>query len=275
MSKSRRGRLSLADQRFIRANAAKLTPEKIAQTINKTEEMVRKWIVENVNVAPVGEVVPEKTLVKAQIKTDLRNRIEWKYLRAAFMDDELEFFEHRYMELMRQFKDDVAPTEDTQIFFLIKFELLMERNLKDRKRAVSDIERLQKELDELYTAHGDYINMDQITQNTVSNMENMLAQAKEANKSKTDEITKLMNEHKVLMRELNATRQQRIKELEEEPQNFLSLIKALQHEEFRQAEARQYELVKRAVEKETEKLSNSHQFADGSYDSPILSSETV
>lgn len=271
---SKRGRLSKEEMNYIRVNSSKLTAVEIAERLNRTAETVQQYIAEHgLGAAPS---LPKDEAVRVTIRQELRNSMSWKQLKDEFMDDELKYFEERYILMMSQFKDDVLPTEETQVFLLIKFEILMSRNLKERRRARDDIERLirvQKE--HLRQFENKIENMDDNAKQFMLNIETQLQSAKAAEQARTTEYVKLEEKHQALMKDLKATRDQRISKIESSKQSFLGLIKALQENDIREAEGRQMELMKMATEKEYRRLGHPHKFADNNEDQPILSAETV
>ena len=211
-----------------------------------------------------------------QIKKELRQSESWRVLKQEFSDEELRFFEEGYVKLMRQFRADVLATEETQIFMAIKLELLMSRNLQQRKKALEDIVRLEDmQRDHLGAFGGDVHQMSDQDKAFSLNLENQLLQAKQAEQSRTTEYGKLQERHDALMKGLKATRDQRIKQIEQSKTSFLGVIRMLQDRDRQEAEGREIELTRMAADKEYVRLGRPIRYDDGNYDSPILSADTV
>jgi hypothetical protein len=269
---SKRGQLNSTEKQYLREHVYKLTAASIARHLNRGEEQIRNFIVNVVGAAPLGENQTGKD-VKIQIKDDFRERVEWKQLEQAFTTEELAYFEQRYADLMNQFKGDVLATEDTQMIMLIKFELLMERNLRDRKRSYQDVEQLEKLIDKVYKNRD--VDGDPEAQLLVQQLHAQLATARGATQAKTDEYVKLMAKHTDLMRELKGTRKERITVSEDNKIDIFSLLRSLQDAEVREQETMQLDIAKFAATEEKAKLSEFHEYADGSVDRPLLTPESV
>jgi hypothetical protein len=270
------GRLSVAERQFIQDHSDKLSVAEIAKRLDRSDDAVKSFIVNHLGKQPDESVKADK-VVRAHIQQGLRQSPEWTALKEEFLDDELKYFQHRYGLLMQQFsiQDNVLATEETQIFLLIKYEILMQRNLKDSKRSAADIIRLEKRLESIYARFPDDIPMPDDVNQTVLAMETQLAAARAAKSSKSTEYVKLTEKHSSLMKELKGTRDQRISKIEQSTESFIDLIKLFQQQEIQEREGRHSELLKLATAKERKRLAEYHQYADGIVDQPLLSADTV
>jgi hypothetical protein len=268
----KRGRLGKPETNFIRDKAGHMPVEDIAAELNRDVTTVHSWIKENlaIDISSTGEAVP---IEENEIRNELRSSPEWEELKQQFVESELKIFERKYSKLMSQFRNDVMPTEEMQIFHLIKLDILMDRNLKSRARALEDIERLTKDLEDMYSHHTRGQPMDDNDRDRLTNLENQLISAREAEQSKTGEYVKLSEKHSALMKELKATRDQRISKWENAKETFLGLLKELQNEDFRKQEGDDMELLKLAMVTEKKRLSQSHKFVDDNIDQPLLTPE--
>lgn len=272
---NKRGPISKSEMEFIRDNANGLSPAEIAKHLERTEETIRTYMIEELRIAP-DDYTTENRVQQLALQKELTNSPEWKALKDEFVQEELVYFKHRYGKLMAQFQDDVLATEETQIFLLIKYEILMQRNLKDTKRSVEDIERMEKLLQETYGNYPDgAASMDGDTKAFISNLENQLASSRVAKGAKGREYTNLQSQHSSIMKELKATRDQRFDRVQNSKQTLLDVIKSLDREDARAVEGRQMELVRIATEKERKRLSEQHTYVDGTIDQPLLTPETV
>lgn len=269
----KKGRLGHPEMNFIRENIKILGSQEVARRLNRSRHVVEEFAM-NEGLVYDAKLNDEKAVVQAEINMELRNSPEWEALKMEFTEAECDYFAHRYGKIMSQFKDDVWPTEETQIFQLIKFEILMQRNLKGAKRAAEDIRRMEKELSKIFT---DWENKDMpdTTKTLVLNIENQLLSARSAQNSKSTEFVKLQEKHSSLLKELKATRDQRFSRVENATKDILGLLKSMQDTRFRQQEGKQQALVNLAVDKEKRRLAEYHTYEDGTVDRPILSAETV
>lgn len=267
------GKLTNWEKAYIQDNYGRMTVEEIAKKLQCAVARIEKYLQTN------GEVKVPNTEAEREritIRDELRATETWKRLKDEFIPEELKYFEENYIKLMSQFKGDVLPTEETQIFQLIKFEILMSRNLVARQRALGDIARLEK-MQEEYIAQsgGETSLMTDDQKDFLMNLETQLQAAKAAEQSRTGEYVKLQERHDALMKTMKATRDQRIKQIESGKVSFLGVLKMLQDREIQEHEGKFAELVSMAANKEHQRLGRPHTYEDGNQDSPILSADTV
>lgn len=273
---AKNGRMTNKDREYILKNVERLSVEEMATKLNRNVEAVQEYI--RLNYIPKNPVSKEqqKEAEQTTIRKELRSTEEWKNLKDEFSPEELKLFDEKYIKLMAQFKGNVLATEETQIYQAIKFEILMSRNLRARRKALDDIARLGQMLDDYLDKFRDNPSeMTDAEKTYLLNLQMELKTAEAAEQSKTTEYTKLQERHDSLMKNLKATRDQRVKEVESGKVSFLGLIKSLQEKDVQDKEGRQLELMKLATKKEYRRLGSLHNYANGEADRPILSAETV
>ena len=209
----------------------------------------------------------------AVAKNTFKSSSEWKVLKKQFDKSELQFFLKKYNKFIAQFRGNVLPSEETQIIHLLKFEILMNRCMQSMKQNKNDIRRISGQIAAFNEKHGDS-DLSDTQMLFLQNLEERLAGAKAGQSAKSSEYVKLEEKHISLMRELKATRDQRLEKIDEATKDFMGLIKALEETEFRETEGRQLELIKKAVIKEEQKLLSPVVFPNGEVDCPILNSES-
>jgi hypothetical protein len=270
----KRGRWGIDEMSYMQENAGKLPLAEMAEHLNRDSETIKRWIRENMSL-DVGIDGEPVTLEENEIRNELRASPEWEELQEQFVEQELRRFEHKYTKLMSQFRNDVMPTEEMQIFHLIKFDILMDRNLKSRARAVQDINRIEKDIEDISNQYPNRKSMDDDVRNRLLNLQNQLLASQQAEQSKTTEYVKLSEKHSALMKELKGTRDQRITKAENSKKTFIELLKELQDEEIRRLAGEDMELMELAMNTERKRLSASHQYVDDTYDQPLLTPDTV
>jgi hypothetical protein len=274
----RRGPLSAEEQQLIRANAHK-EPGEIAALLNRTPGTIEGWMDANLSpadrVATRGQRAPVEE--RLTIRAELKHSRAWAQLTEQFTEQEVAYFEEEYVRLMEQFsKDEIWATENTQVMLLIKYQILMDRNLAAKKSSVADLGRLVKMRDKFIGGfEDDPAAMSEAQQNFLMELESQINGARAALQSATKEFNEMEARHQALMKDLKGTRDQRIKRVEGAKESFLDLIKKLQIEEERQAEGKQMELMKRATDKEWKRMGSPHRYEDKNEDQPVLSAETV
>lgn len=269
----KRGRMGHDEMKYIRENIKDHGAEAVAKKLNRTTELIAAFA-KSEGIAFDEDLKDDISIAQAEINKELRKSPEWEALKQEFTTDEVDYFAYRFSKLIPQFKDNLLATEETQIFQLLKFEILMQRNMKGAKRASEDIRRMENELAKLYSKYENE-DMPDSQRDYAMNIETQLLASRSAQNSKSTEFVKLQEKHSSLLKELKATREQRISKIENSAKDILSLLKDMQNNKFRAAEGRQQALVNLAVEKETRRLGEYHTYEDGGVDRPILSSDTI
>jgi len=273
----KKGQLSNAEKGFIRANSNKMKPVQIAERLNRSEKQVLTYLTEH-SLLPVDaparpETETEQSLLEARHK--LRQTMAWKQLRDELDEDELLYFEEKYAQYMTQFREDVLVTEETQIFLVIKLEIMMHRNSKAKKNANQDIARLSKLRDNFLRKYEDPSEMDEADRDYVMGIETQIQACKSAESARSTEFIKLEEKHQALLKDLKATRDLRVSRVESSRETFLGTIKRLQQADERDFPGRHTELLRNAADRDNNRLGPAHTFEDGIEDLPVLNADTI
>jgi hypothetical protein len=248
-------KLNKTDRDYIATNHQSMSPSDLSAKINKSEDMIVDYITDLQLKEKAGE---------------LRSSRAWKQLRQEMDEDELEYFEEQYVKYMAQFREDVLVTEETQIFLVIKFEIMMHRNAKGKRNAAKDIGRLVRQQEQYMGRFSSPDEMSDTDRTYLLNLETQIQAAKASEQARSTEYIKLEEKHQALLKDLKATRDQRVTRIESSKETYLSIIKKLQNEEERDLIGGSMETMKMATKKEEKKLTSVHTFEDGSQDLPVL-----
>lgn len=239
----------------------------IAKLMKRRELVIKKWIKE----LHFGTIVnKEQATDIARLLDLLHKKYYWIELKSQFSDDELKYFESSWIALMLQFKEDILPAEEIQIKQLVTIEILINRSMKERRKHMEEIDKLQKEIDQEYKLDEDLRDAAKL-----ANLEQQVSYARNSIVQYTTEYTKLLAEQKSINQSLKATRDQRIKRIEDSKTTFAGLLKALDAEDLRKRMGDEAELMKLAKNKSKSKLMELHIFADNQGDFPLLTPETI
>ena len=262
----KRGQLSLDEEKFIRENIETLSPEQIATSLNRNVEPINRYIDENQLYA-----IHEKSENEV-LRRKLHSKTFWNEILRQFDQEsgELEYFENTWIGLIKQFREDVLPAEELQIKQFITIDILINRSMKERKRHISETEKLQRLVDKEYDKPETERDIPKL-----ANLETQLSFARNSIASYTNEYTKLLSEQQKISKDLKATREQRIKRIEDGKSSWVGLIRMLEDETLREKEGREMEILSLATEKAKQKLYSYHQFADNKVDSPLLTPESL
>ena len=264
----KRGQLSLEEEKFITDNINKLSIEEIANNLNRNTNPIERYIKEKQLLLTDKEEANDYELLKIK----LHSKPFWSEILRQFDEDsgELKYFEDTWVGLLKQFREDVLPAEELQIKQFITIDILINRSMKERKRHITETEKLQRLVDKEYEKPETERDIPKL-----ANLETQLSFARNSIASYTNEYTKLLNEQQKISKDLKATREQRIKRIEDGKSSWVGMIRMLEDEEIREQEGRQMEIIKLATEKSKQKLGEYHNYQDSSVDMPFLTPDTV
>jgi hypothetical protein len=262
----KRGQLSLDEEKFIQDSISTLSIEQIANALNRNAEPINRYIDEN-QLYALEEKSENSLLIRK-----LHSKSFWYEIERQFDKDsgELEYFENTWVGLIKQFREDVLPAEELQIKQFITIDILINRSMKERKRHISETEKLQRLVDAEYDKPEDQRDIPRL-----ANLETQLSFARNSIASYTNEYTKLLNEQQKISKDLKATREQRIKRIEDGKSSWVGLIRMLEDEEVREKEGREMAILNMATEKYKKDLFGYHNYQDNRIDKPFLNHESV
>ena len=262
----KRGQLSLDEEKYIRENYKALSLQQIADNLNRTVSPIKRYISENQ--LSIIEIDNDSEVLKHKLHT----KTFWREIQRQFDSDtgELQYFEDTWVSLIKQFREDVLPAEELQIKQFITIDILINRSMKERKRHISETEKLQRQVDKEYEKTETDRDIPKL-----ANLETQLSFARNSIANYTNEYTKLLNEQQKIGKDLKATREQRIKRIEDGKSSWVGLIRMLEDEEVREREGKEMAILSLATEKVKLKLQEYHNYQDGVVDQPLLTPESV
>lgn len=263
----KRGQLSLDEEKYIRDNISELSIETIADHLNRKPAPIKKYVDQNQLMAD-----PSSTADMEFLKMKLHSKPFWHEITKQFdnTSGELEYFENTWASLLKQFREDVLPAEELQIKQFITIDILINRSMKERKRHIADTEKLQHEVDKIYAQPEGDRDIPKL-----ANLETQLSFARNSIANYTNEYTKLLNEQQKISKDLKATREQRIKRIEDGKSSWTGLIRMLEDEEIREKQGREMEILKMATLKQKQALEDYHTYSNNIVDRPFLTPESV
>ena len=181
----KRGQLSLDEEKFIKDNFPKLSIFDIANRLNRNEQPIERFITEN----KLGNSFDEQKNINF-LKLKLHTKVFWDEIERQFDKDtgELQYFEDTWVGLIKQFREDVLPAEELQIKQFITIDILINRSMKERKRHITETDKLQKLVDAEYDKPENQRDIPRL-----ANLETQLSFARNSIANYTNEYTKLLN----------------------------------------------------------------------------------
>lgn len=258
----KKGRISKEEEAIIQQSVGKMSFEEIAAKLDRDPESVEQFIKRKFRFG---------TSQEEEAAFELEGRPYWAELELQFTKGELELFKYHWSRIISQFKDDVIPTEELQVVDLIKLELLMNRCLKQNKENIELISLYEK-----MAAQERQRDFDQQNKDEIFTLDRQIASLKASQESLNRDYRELQAKKSSMLKEMKATREQRVKRLEDSKQSFVSWISQLMsNPELTKKYGIEMEKMRLAMLKERDRLASYHKYDDGTVDQPLLSPETI
>lgn len=261
------GKLSATEKSYIASNADSRTVEEIADHLARSVDTVRNEI------AKLGLAKTDQAVANKGVLNELHASVMWREIQLQFTEDELSAFEHYWLEMFQQFKEDVWFTEKMQIRDYVTQQIFSDRNLASQAATIEDIKRLEKLLEFQYEIPAEA--WGQEDRERVFNLENQLAAAREANESRQAQYLKLNNEKQKLLQNLKGTRRDRIDKIANSKTSFVGLMRLMEEEKGREAIGRETGLANLAADRAADKMRENFVYDDKTVDRPFLEPEHV
>jgi|GEM_PF-583134 hypothetical protein len=257
------GPLSKVEKEYIADNCDEYTPEEMADHLKRNAKTVKRFI--QAKLGKVPKVARQAVLIA---EYDIRKSPVWQELKNQFTPKELDMFLHHWGQIISQFRDDVFHTEEWQIADAIKLELLMSRALAGERQLFQKIVEWEQELDKLKKQGAP---IDELVL-----LEEKIAIAYSQKESLNKDFRDMLDKKNKMLQALKATRDQRVKQLEDSKKSFAGWItEVLSNVEVRKQLGVRMEKMRLATEVEQIRLSEYHKFEDGELDKPFLIPEDV
>jgi hypothetical protein len=262
----KRGKLSTEEEKFIQDNANNLPLKNIAAELRRTEKTVREYCIKNrLTYTGMSEEIFDDTVLFAKLET----RPYWAEVQHQFTDSELEYFRQTWVRLMKQMREDITYSEEVQLKQWITLDIMSNRTLKDRKRAVEQVDRLQELLDREYDVDVELRDTERIAA-----LETELSMQRNSIGTYTTEHSKILDRTKHIEQALKVARDQRVKKIEDSKSSWAGFMRALEDEELRAKVGEDLAIGVWAKEKAKSEFSRYHTYEDGQVAQPFLTSET-
>lgn len=268
----KKGRISKVEEDHIREHLEAGYKE-LATELNRDPDSVLSFIKKKISQGKFSTPswLQNDSLSEEQAEFDLQCRPYWVELESQFTENELKLFKYHWSRMITQFRDDVLPTEELQVVDLIKLELLMNRCLSNNKGNMEQIETFQ----DLILAERQR-DPDQQDRDEIFNMERQVASLKAAQESLNKDYRELQSKKNSMLKEMKATREQRVKRLEDSKQNFTSwLAHLMSNPDVARSYGVEMEKMRLAMDVEKTRLSKLHKYQDEMVDQPFLTPDTV
>ena len=262
----KRGALSTEEMNFIARNVHEMTIKDMATVLTRTDKPIKRYIEDN-NLLLISLKDEEQLDI---LRRKLKTRPYWEKVVEQLTTSETSYFVETWVNTMLAFNEDVVYLEELNIKRLIILEVLMDRSMQQRKAHQEDAEVMQKRKDDELSK-----SPDDRDKELLMDLEQNLSFARASVGNFTTEHTKLLGEIKYIEKSLKATRDDRIKLIQDGKSTWTGFLRMLEDDGQRKKIGREAELMRMAKDKARERLSEYHKYQDGQVDQPLLSAETV
>ena len=202
--------------------------------------------------------------------SQLRLKHFWPTIKKSLLNEEIGAFENSWAALSSQFSHQgVTATDEIMMKDVIIEDILLHRALEQKKNILQEIKANEKLLAEERNKDREDRDTDFMT-----NALRTIVQLRGTSEAYTKEINEIKKTKDSKFKDLKATRNERLKTVEESGKNIFALIKFLDEQEMRETEGRMTGLVYEAAKKKEGQMKQEMVFADKEVDSPWLTPES-
>jgi hypothetical protein len=264
------GGYTAQEKRFISQHAGTKTAAEIAALLERSEKGVENYIRDELT---LGDRT--KYAEKMKILDELHISDIWLDAEQIYSPDELRQFESVWIQIIHQFNNDLEYTEKLQVRDLCRTEIMMSRNLIEQRLFITQLEELTKQKQELQQELvADPLGNPGLDSQLIA-MEGLINNFKTSSANRESQYIKLHEQKQKIYDKINANRTDRIKHVNAGKASLLGLLRMMDQPEFREKEGRELELMKLATKKEVDRLSEYHEYQDGTLDRPFFFPEFV
>jgi len=253
MGKYKTGRLSIEEQLYIEQNRQDMSPQQISENISRKLETILVHL----------KKIPDKK-IRNNFDT-IKEKPFWSTIEQQFSEEELAKFQHEYNGFVVQFQGELLHSEEIQTIDAIKVGILADRILIESRNIDKENQDRQEQL--FKEKNKPNKNMEKI---------DILEMELAASRTLVDNLVKkyddLLQSKSKAFEKLKATRGQRQNVSNAGfKTNFRDWMRRLIDDpNFRREVGVYMEKTRLACEKQYEKWTKPHKYADGNVDIPVL-----
>ncbi len=248
-----------------------MSVEDIAKKLNRNAAPVIRYMRLNLGY---------KTELDKELESDaghaLKKKPYWTELRKSFSDRELRIFIYEWKRILGQFNNDIMATEESQIIDLIKLGIEQSRCEALRKEQNEKIRDYDDRVTKLRRKKAADPDEERENREKLDRMERLLAALRQSNKDCGTQIKEILGLKHDLLDQLKATRDKRLKNVENSAANFSLWLKEIyDNPELRRSMSLELEKMRLAAEQAKMDFAEYHKYEDGMIDQPFLNADTI
>ena len=256
----KRGRWTKYEMDYIAKHYLTMSLTDIAEHLERTPKGIERYLQNH---------LPTKMAEQPKYGYDITTRPFWINIKQQFSPDEQKMFIFHWGEIVKQFRDDVLPTEEWQIIDVIKINLLLDRLLTEKQSNILNQEELDGMIDK--EKEEDIPDADRIF-NWITQIAGLRGAQESIDRRYKDFLIQKNN----LLEKLKATRADRVKVLENAKHNIKDWLKRIiSDKDMRTRLGFDMERMRLAMYAEKARLTEYHEYQNKEVDQPFLTPDTV
>ncbi len=258
------GRLSKEEWDYIKLNHTRLSYVEMARKLDRSVDSIRKFVEKK-----LGKNLVTREEIEDKVEFDVRRRPYWTDIAKQFNKDEQDMFVFYFKRFVTQFKSEVYATEEVQLVDSIKLEIMMNRLLTYQQGNNDMISTAEKMLNDEKVKDIPDVNL-------MITMQDQIATLRASQESISKEYRELQQEKNKLFNSMKATRDARIKHVENSKHSILIWLgELLDNTELRRNLGVRMEKMRLAMDAERKRLGAPHEYLDKVVDVPFLNCDTL
>jgi len=255
------GRLSKEEISYIDSNLEDMRDEQIALHLDRSVPSISQR-------RSVAIQERENNQLQTYI-SQLHAKHFWSTIKRSLLDEEIPAFENSWASLYSQFfHQGVTATDEIMMKDVIIEDILLHRALEQKRNILGEIRE-----NEVLIAEEREKDMDDRDTDFMTNALRTIVQLRVTSVAYTKEINEIKKTKDGKFKDLKATRNERLKTVEESGKNIFALIKLLDEQKMRQTEGKMTGLVYEAAKTKEGQMKQNMVFADGDVDKVWLTPE--
>lgn len=256
----KRGKAATEEIEFVRQNL-NWSDEKLSAHLNRSIAFIKKYKAH----APALE--RDDDLLGALER--LHISYFWRTVKGQLLGDETSYFEQQWIRYWEQFsQNEILATDEVMMKDAIILDIMVNRALNKKSSSLQRSSEVQGLITVEYSK-----SLDDRNQADLARLETQYAMLQAAIHESTKEHLEYQKKKDDKMTQLKATRDQRLKQIEQSGKNFWDLLRQLNTKQARLRDSIMMEKMKIASDRVYDDFTQSIQFADGEYDKPFLTPE--
>ena len=265
-----KGKMSYEEVKFIKENVDKLAHDEIARVLNRLPSTILAHIARNKLGKAFNRIRDKepKKITERDARMLLRAKRFYATLFHQISKKETEFFEECWVDMMEQFQHNVLPSEEMELKEMILLEIFKNREITEEKKRRDRKGQILKEMDEIKAQVP-------VDKDELRSLREELLSINAACEKHANRFHSLCERSEKIRKALYASRQDRVKNVELSKVDFATWLRELEDYSTQLKVSREMTILKMAQDREKNRLTRLHKYANNEVNVPILNEDSV